>query len=294
MPYAGELSALVTAACWSLSSIAFASATVRAGALPVNVTRLVLATLYLAITVAAAGLSLRLSASQLGLLSLSGIIGLAFGDSFLFLAYREVGARVTMLMMALAPGVAALLAWPLLGDRLSVPAVAGIMITLAGVATVVMEREKGPAARVNLRGLWYGALAAVGQGVGLIVAKMAFLQGEINGFAATFVRLLASLLIMLPLGIAGQKSTGAFRSMNADPRAFGLTALGAVFGPFLGIAFSLIAVARTEVGVAATIMAMQPILMLPLVRIIYRERLSRRSIAGACVAVAGVAILFLR
>jgi len=91
MPYAGEVSALVTAACWSLSSIAFASATVRAEAIAVNVTRLVLATLFLALTVALAGLSLRLSLSQAALLALSGIIGLAFGDSFLFKAFQEVG-----------------------------------------------------------------------------------------------------------------------------------------------------------------------------------------------------------
>ena len=201
---------------------------------------------------------------------------------------------MTMLVMALSPGVTALLAWPLLGDHLSPAAIAGILITLGGVALVVLEREAGPAVPLNVRGIWYGVLSAVGSAVGLIVAKMAFRQGEINEFSATFVRLLASLLVMVPLGLAEQRATGAFRPLASDTRALGLTALGAVFGPYLGIAFSLIAVARTEVGIAATIMSTEPILMLPLVRIIYRERLTWKSIAGACVAVAGVAIIFLR
>jgi len=294
MPYTGELSALATAACWSISSIAFASATARAGAIAVNVTRLVLAAVFLALTVAFAGLSLRLSASQAALLALSGIIGLAFGDSFLFKAFQEVGARVAMLVMALSPGVAALLAWPLLGDHLSPPAIAGILVTLGGVAVVVLERDAGPAVPLNVRGIWFGVLSAVGSAVGLIVAKMAFLQGEINAFSATFVRLLSSLLVMVPLGLAEQKSTGAFRPLASDSRALGLTAVGAVLGPFLGIAFSLIAVARTEVGIAATIMSTEPILMLPLVRVIYHERLTWKSIAGACVAVLGIGIIFLR
>jgi drug/metabolite transporter (DMT)-like permease len=73
-----------------------------------------------------------------------------------------------------------------------------------------------------------------------------------------------------------------------------LTIGGAIFGPYLGITFSLIAIMYTKVGIAATLIATVPILMLPLVRIIYKERLSWHAIVGACVAVGGVAILFLR
>jgi len=76
--------------------------------------------------------------------------------------------------------------------------------------------------------------------------------------------------------------------------SFALTALGALLGPFLGISFSLIAIAHTDVGVAATIMATVPILMLPLVRIMYREHLTPKAVGGAFLAVAGVALLFLR
>ena len=71
-----------------------------------------------------------------------------------------------------------------------------------------------------------------------------------------------------------------------------LTALGSVFGPFLGISFSLIAVKHTKVGIAATIMALVPILMLPLVRFIYEEKLTWRAIIGAFLAFVGVALLF--
>jgi drug/metabolite transporter (DMT)-like permease len=294
MPYVGELSALVTAGFWSLSAIVFAAATARAGAIPVNVGRLVLAALYLGVLIPVMGFGVRLSAAQTGLLALSGVIGLAFGDSFLFKAFGELGARVTMLIMSTSPAVAALLAWLMLHETLSLWGIVGIFVTLAGVAVVVTGRSEGPAAPFAWRGVAFAVLAAIGQGVGLIFAKMAFNEGEINGFVATLIRILASLLVMIPLGVAESRSSGSFRIFRTDRRAFWLTALGAVLGPFLGISFSLIAVAHTDVGVAATIMATVPILMLPLVRIVYRDRLSLKAIAGAFLAVGGVAILFLR
>jgi drug/metabolite transporter (DMT)-like permease len=280
MPYLGEVSALVTAGFWSFSAIVLSAAIVRAGAIPVNVGRLVLAALYLAVLIPVMGLDVRLSPGQAGLLALSGVIGLAFGDSFLFKAFGELGARVTMLIMSTSPAVAALLAWLVLHETLSVWGIVGILVTLAGVAVVVSGKNGGPAVPFAWRGVAFGVLAAIGQGVGLIFAKMAFMEGEINGFVA--------------LGVAESRSSGSFRVFRTDRRAFWLTALGAALGPFLGISFSLIAVAHTDVGVAATIMATVPILMLPLVRIFYRERLTWRGVGGALLAVGGVAILFLR
>jgi drug/metabolite transporter (DMT)-like permease len=199
-----------------------------------------------------------------------------------------------MLIMSTSPAFAALLAWLLLHETLSVWGILGMLVTLAGIAVVVTGKDAGPSGPLALRGLTFAVLAAVGQGVGLIFAKMAFLEGEINGFVATFVRILASLVVMVPLGIADARSSDAFGLFLKDRRAIGLTALGAVLGPFFGISFSLIAVAHTDVGVAATIMATVPILMLPISHFFYRERLTWKAVAGSFLAVGGVAILFLR
>jgi drug/metabolite transporter (DMT)-like permease len=295
MHFVGEFSALLTAGFWSGSAMAFAAATARAGSMPVNLWRLLLATAYLAILIAAMGFEMRMSFSQAGYLCISGVIGLAIGDSFLFNAFRELGPRVTMLIMSTAPAVAALLAYFLLHETLSFYGVLGIVVTLGGVALVVLERNpNAPHVPLAWRGVLFAVVAAAGQGVGLIFAKLAFLEGEINGFVATLVRILGSLVVMLPIGIVAARSTDAYRAILTDRRAFALTAIGAVLGPFLGISFSLIAIAHTSVGVAATIMATVPILMLPLVHFIHKERLSWKAIAGAVIAVAGVAVLFMR
>ena len=69
---------------------------------------------------------------------------------------------------------------------------------------------------------------------------------------------------------------------------------GSIVGPFLGITFSLIAVSYTEIGIASTLMATTPIMMLPAVKFIYKEKIPFVGILGTFFAVLGIAILFLR
>lgn len=296
MPLLGELSALLTACLWSGSAMAFAAATRIAGSFTVNVARLLLAATYLVMMIFLLQLDVNLLPGQILYLSISGIIGLTLGDTFLFRAYQEIGARITMLVMSLAPAFAALLAYVALGESISLRGLGGIIITIAGISVVVLERSSSADRVVPLTGsgLAFALLAAIGQGAGLVFAKMAFREGAVNGFVATAVRIVASLAVLLPVALMTRRFTSPVRLFREQRRAFWLTALGSILGPFLGISFSLIAVEHTSVGIAATIMALVPVLMLPLVRFIYKEHLGWRAILGASVAVAGVAVLFLR
>lgn len=296
MPLLGELSALLTAVLWSCSALIFTTATKRVGSFQVNITRLILAVVYLSFLILLMGYDINLSRTQIMNLSISGVIGLSLGDTFLFKAFQEIGARISMLFMSLAPAIAALLAYLFLGETLSVIAILGIAITVFGVSIVVLDRGGNLSERVILTtsGVVYALLGAIGQGVGLIFAKMAFREAEINGFVASTIRIAASLVILLPVAVMTRRYKNPIRIFSEDKKAFWYTALGSVLGPFLGISFSLIAIEYTNVGVAATIMAITPILMLPLVRLIYKEKLAWRAILGAFIAVAGVALLFLR
>lgn len=296
MPLLGELSAVLTAFLWSGSALVFASATARVGSFQVNITRLILAVVYLVMLILILQLDLNLSAGQVLNLSISGLIGLALGDTFLFKAFQEIGARVSMLVMSLAPAIAALLAYLVLGEQLSPLGVFGIVITLSGISIVVLDRGTDGVRKMSMTtpGIVYAILAAVGQGGGLIFAKMAFQEGNVNGFVATTIRIVASLVLLLPVALMTGRYNTPFQMYALDRKAFWLTALGSVLGPFLGITMSLIAIEYAKVGVAATIMATVPILMLPLVRFVYKEKLGWKAILGAFVAVAGVALLFLR
>ncbi len=295
MPFIGELSALLTAFLWSGTSVVFTEATTRVGSIQVNITRMVLALAFLLLTVWIFGYDYSMSAGQLGNLTLSGIIGLVLGDSFLFGAFKEIGARISMLVMSMVPAITAVLGFVFLGETLSPFGIAGMVITMAGIAAVVLERRSDAASkfRVTYKGLILALLGALGQASGLIFAKFALNESPLHGMVATTVRIAAAIALFLPAAMLFKWYRNPFRVFARDPKALAYTTAGAVLGPYLGITFSLVAIANTKVAIATTIMALPPIIMLPLVRAVYRERLTHRAIAGAVVAVAGVAILFM-
>lgn len=296
MPFLGEFAGLLTALCWSGSSMVFAAAASRVGSVQVNLSRLMIAAVLLCAVVFLFGLGGSLSESQWMYLAISGIIGLAIGDSWLFRAYTEMGPRISMLIMSLSPAMTAFLGALFLDEHLPLLGIAGMGVTLSGIAIVVLQRSESGSggATVTTTGVLYALGGALGQAVNLLFVKAAFNEGPVNGFFATTVRIAAALVVLLPLMALSGRWANPVREFRRDRKALLLTAAGSVLGPFLGITFSLISVAHTSVAIASTLMSTVPILMLPLVRFTGHERLSRRAILGACIAVAGVALLFLR
>jgi drug/metabolite transporter (DMT)-like permease len=296
MPFLGEFSALLTAVLWSFTSIAFSHAAEKIGSIQLNMNRLLLAALFLLLTIIVFNISYHLSSNQVINLSISGIIGLVIGDSFLFKAYRQIGARLSILLMSFAPGLSAIMGYFLLSERISFLGVIGMIVTVMGIIIVVSERNNSPEAKYKMTavGFFNGFMGAAGQAGGLIFAKLAFDQGDINGFVATFIRVFSSVIIFLPAVLIFRKYKNPFNMYKNNRKALISTLGGTVFGPYLGITFSMIAVANTNVGIAATLMSTMPVLMLPLVKYIYKDKLSWRAIIGAFITVAGVALLFLR
>lgn len=295
MPYIGEISALITAVLWAGTAIAFTEAGKIVGSYVVNITRLLLATLYLIITILLFNLDYNISWNQIYLLGLSGVIGLVFGDGFLFKSFQYIGARLSMLVMTLAPPMAALLAYIYLGEQLSALGIFGIVITISGISIVIFKRSEQPTDdyKKNNIGYLFAFLGAIGQAVNLIFAKEAFEIGEINGFVATFYRMIPSIPLMYLLGFIYRKKRNSIKILKTEPVALKYIIIGSIIGPYLGITFSLIAVAYTFVGIASTLMSTVPIVMLPIIIFYYKEKLSPISIIGAIIAVIGIAVLFL-
>lgn len=296
MPLLGELSALLTAFLWSVTSMLFAAATIRIGSVQLNVSRQLIAIIILSMLIFPFQIEYSLSGSQIFYLAISGLFGLAFGDSFLFKAYQQIGARVSMLIMSSAPIMSAILAYFILDEIIYIWGIVGMLITIGGIALVVLERKESNSStkKFNYLGIFFGFLGAAGQGIALIFAKLAFNEGSINGLVATIVRLISSIIILLPITLLFGKFKNPVKVFKSDTKALSLTIGGSIAGPVLGITFSLIAIANAKVGIAATIMGTVPVIMLPLVKYFYKEELSWRAILGALITVAGVAILFLR
>jgi len=294
----GEVAALGTAICWTITSSSFQSAGRRVGSLPVNLIRLVLALLPLSLytwVVRGAALPLDASGATWGWLALSGVIGFSIGDLFLFQGFVLVGARISMLiMMSLTPPVAAVIGLLFLGEHLSALDWLAMAITIAGVAWVVLERQPNDTDRSRSerrKGIFLGLGATLGQAIGLILSKHG--MGDYDPFAATQIRILAGVagfvLLFFPL-----RAWPRVRAALTNRPAMARTSLGAFFGPFLGVSLSLVAIQNTATGVAATIFSLVPVLLIIPAVVLFKERVTLRAVLGACVAVGGVALLFLQ
>lgn len=294
--HAGELVALATAGCWTLTALCFEAASRRVGSLAVNLARLILAMGFISVycrVVRGQWLPFDATAYNWYWLLLSGVVGIFVGDMCLFRAFVLIGARKTMLVMSLAPPLTAIVGWLILGELLTPLDWAGMVLTVIGVAWVVMEQEpegeKGSSGK-TFPGLTLAFLAATGQAVGLVLSK--FGMKGYDPFAATQIRILAALGIFLLL-FAAFRWWPRVKAILDQRAALGWTAMGAFFGTFLGISLSLLAVKLTKTGIAATIMSIVPILIIPPAAFFFKERITPRAVIGAFVAVIGVSVLFL-
>ena len=296
MNYFGEISALATAFCWSITSYAFTNAARRVGALQVNIDRMVLASIMLISIVGVFGVSLMLTSNQVSNLVISGILGLVLGDSFLFKSFQLIGARLGIIIMAAVPVLSAILAFFFLNEVISLLGMLGMLLTIAGILIVVLERKSLEQNKISISkiGIFYGFLGALGQASGLIFAKFAFQGGELNGFAASFIRLFSASIIILPLAATFKRYKNPMEIYPKDSYSTKVILIGTLFGPVLGITGSLIAIEYAKVGIASTLMATMPIIMLPISRFYFKEKLGWKAIIGAFVAVVGTAIIFLR
>jgi drug/metabolite transporter (DMT)-like permease len=221
------------------------------------------------------------------------VIGFAVGDLCLFQAFVVVGARLSMLLMALVPPFTAIIGWIWLGEGLAPLDLLGMGLTVGGVAWVVLERKRsrdGSSARPPVSGILLGLGGALGQAVGLVLSKHG--MGDYDPFAATQIRVMAGVVSFAAIFCVIRLWPRVVESLR-DRGAMARTSLGAIFGPFLGVSLSLTAVKFTEAGVAATIMSIVPVLIIVPSALIFKERVSLRAVLGAALAVSGVAVLFL-
>jgi len=298
----GEAAALATATLWTFNTLLFTSASKKIGPLSVNAYRIVIA---VALLVAAHAILLGTVIPNAGnehwfWLGLSGIIGLGIGDFGLFSAFVTLGPRRTILVMALSPIFASFGAFVLSGETISPLAIAGMSVTLAGIIIVILEREQQSGEQaipkgLKLRGLALAFVGAVGQGIGLAFSKKGISldpSAAINPLSATLMRMVfGAFFVWISLSAVGRLPE--LRRAVSDRSGMKHTVAGAFIGPFLGVTLSMVAVTFTQAGIAQTLMSLMPVMIIPVVWAVNKQKTSWRGIVGALIAVVGVAIIFL-
>ena len=310
MNHLGEAISLIVAVSWTVTALFADKASHRLGSMTANVLRLSLAIVFLGLLLwVTVGHPYPVYASgQAWLwLALSAVVGYVFGDWCLFNCYLSIGARFGQLFMTLAPPLAAIAGWAILGESLSWKSWLAMAVTLGGIAISILSRGEGHKVRLALplKGVLLGLGAGLGQGVGLVLSKMG-LQYYADAIPADAPRLInvmlpfASTMIRALIGAAGflvlmalQRDLPRLRSGVRDRVGMRYALIMTLFGPVLGVSLSLMAVQYTSAGIASTLMALTPVLILIPYAFIYKQRITPREVLGVMVSMLGVALFFL-
>ena len=306
--FIGQTAAIFTAFLWTLNSLLFAAAGRRIGALSVNAFRIVMAVVLLALAhlILLGTFVPDANRAQWFYLGLSGIIGLGIGDFGYFGALVMIGPRKSVLLMGMAPIFSVITAIYVLEEFPGFWVYIGIAVTLMGVFIVIIERkpslttpgEQHIPKRQFALGLFAGLVGAVGQGVGLVISKYGMenvadqSSSSLDPLSATLMRMVvAGIFIWIVVVLSGRLRPVLSSTQNKEAikRTFG----GATFGPFLGVWMSMVAISYTYTGVASTLMSLMPVMVIPVVWVLYKQKTNWQGIVGAVIAVVGVAILFL-
>ena len=237
-------------------------------------------------------------------LSLSGLVGFVFADLFLFNAYGTVGPRVAMLFMALSPPMTAGIAYLFLGELMGPKGYLGMALVISGIILTILGKSgfnlfrkdhTGPKPGIKItreekQGYVYAFLSSLGQSVGMSLTKIGV--AGYDPVSGTQIRVLTAIIgfgIVSLVMHRGKNIITALKSVSG----LKYTAIGAVFGPFLGVTLSLFAIQRTNAGIVSTFVGLTPVLILAPEIIFQKKKVKPLEIMGAIVAVGGSIIFFL-
>ena len=292
--FKGEFAALSAALIWASASVIYGKVGRQLSPLILNLTKGWIAIVLIVLTLLLRGQALpSINATHWGLLLLSGILGIGFGDTAYFNALNCIGARRTLLLETLAPSLSALLAMLFLQERLSSVAWWGIGLTLTGVFWVVAERvpESAQAHLRPLRGLGFGFLAALGQSIGAVLSRAALSGTDIDPLLSTLIRLIGGTLVLLMwVAIRQTPREKLFKPLSSQRLL--ITVAGTAFiSTYLGIWLQQISLKYAATGVAQALTNTSPLFILP-IALLMGEKVTLRAIFGVAVALAGVWLLF--
>lgn len=289
----GELAALAAAVCWTIGPLMGTKIVKEIGSLRFNRLR---SGIFFSVTFIVALLAGKIGSIPLeaaGWLAVSGLIGVTFGDLFLFASYKMVGPRLGSLLYMMSAPFTVILAWLYLDERINGQALVGGSITLAAICLALARKEqeaKGFELEAGslVKGIAFGLIAALAQAIGTFLSKPA-LQMGVDPLTAAAIRTGTAMVAMAAFTLP----TSGFKAYSVSPRLLPLIFTQALFG-CTGIILMLIAISLTSTGIAAILAALPPIIMLPILRFGFGARLSPVAWVATCVAFAGVVLILSR
>ncbi len=238
-------------------------------------------------------------------LGLSGIVALCIGDFLSYRMFTILSPRYGAVFATMSPASALLFGWILLNESVNVVGLVGMTITIGGVLGMSFSRQERKSIPNHgqgsvLRGMLYGSIGALCNGIGTVCSKQGFLLQLERGYplqplTGTFIRIFVSALIVTTILFITGKLRKQARNLVAQPPAIlRIAMLAILLGPLLAVSFSMMAIQTINVAVAQTIYALVPVVALLVAHFFYKEKITSHALVGVLLAILGVSVLIWR
>ncbi len=292
-----DLAAFGAAFTWSISTLISVAPARQLGAYAFTRIRMTLVFIMLTIVTTTYGGWSTIKAEDLWILALSGIIGISLGDIALFSGLSRLGPRRNAILFATNAPISAVLAYFFLNEVLSLSALFGCTLVMFGVIlSIIFGKRRDQIHQWEdvhgslVTGVGLGLMAGFCQAVGAIIAKPILVAGA-DPVAVSTLRVGVGALCLILGTLSSRAKIKAKVKMNLI--LVFKVALSGFVGMGIGMSLLLFALARESTGVVMTLSSMTPVLVLPILWYITRERPALMATIGAIFSLVGTGFIFL-
>ncbi|MCG9695118.1 DMT family transporter [Vibrio sp. Isolate22] len=297
--YIGEIAAIGAAIVWGCATWIYGQFGHRFSAMQLNIIKGLIASVMMLLVMPLIPMpEFELSANHFWILAISGIIGIAIGDSAYFAALKRIGANKTLLLESLAPPLSGVLALMFLGAALTLQSWLGVVITTLAVTFVVFQPSNSVSGDSTNQAQWsgiaYGLVASVCQASGVVISHYALVAGDIPPLLGALIRLtigVFAVMMIIPF-VENKPYSSIKRDLWEMTKLDKLWLLSAIFvGTFLALWLQQIALKNANPAIAQTLIATSPVFIL-VIYALKGEKVSKQSLIGTLAAVGGISLFF--
>ncbi len=287
VPYIGEILSVTAAILWAFAIVLFKRSGETVHPVALNTFKDVLAVILYVPTLAIAGVSLiqNYPASDYMLLLVSGVIGIAVGDTLLFKSLNTIGAGASALVSCLYSPFIIGLSFFWIGERLTWLQLVGVVLIISAVleTTRTGDREISDVRR-NLFGVAWGILAVAAMAVGVVMIKPLLDKAPVLWVLQ--IRLIGGVAALL-LFLAINPARGRILSTLLIRKSRGYTFVSSMIGGYVAMLIWLGGIKFTKASIAAALNQTNTIFVLVFAALILRERITVGRIIAILLAATG-------
>ena len=289
----GILAALGCAASWAMGAVLFKKVGDQLSSPAMTLVKSFISAALLGLVLLLIGYT-SVSAETMILLVLSGVLGIAIGDTLFFAALKELTPHTLIMLLTGGQVLTVLLAVVFLGEMPAPLAWVGIVLVISGIFVVVRSNLSGEKKKSPLRGIILGALSTVCMSVSYIITAKPLHNKitPVSALEATFIRMTAGAATMLIISLFTGQARNWWQPFRAS-RLLGQFFLSVAVITFGAFWLNFVAFKHLDYSIASTLTSVEPLFVLPLGLIFLREKVTLTALAGSIIAVTGIALICL-